>query len=61
MLSQLYAVSEMLMDDNTEEVVLATRFVRSQEPYTDGKVYSPAVLCLQVIHNMTLRAVLLVS
>jgi hypothetical protein len=52
-LSQLYLMAEMLMDNETKDVVLAAILARSQEPYTDGKLYFPGVACLKALYNGT--------
>jgi hypothetical protein len=46
-------MAEMLMDDETKDVVLAAILALSWEPCTCGKLYFPGVACLQAIYNGT--------
>ncbi|KAF2827442.1 hypothetical protein CC86DRAFT_264582, partial [Ophiobolus disseminans] len=52
-LSKLYVLAEMLMDDNTKNLVLSAMVAKSNEVYTDGKLWYPGVNCAKIIYEGT--------
>lgn len=52
-LSKLYVLAEMLIDDDTKNLVLAAILSRSREPSLDHKAYYPSVSCIYIIYGGT--------